>query len=67
MRDECPIDNYDLYRKHEAEQEALRQLLPRCTESGHLIEDEECYNLDGEAVCEDCIPRFKVKTTYFMG
>lgn len=51
----------------DAAQEALRQLLPRCSECNQLIEDEECYNLDGEAVCEECIPRFKVKTTYFMG
>lgn len=49
------------------EQEALRQLLPRCAECNELIEDEECFNINENAICEDCIGRFKVKTNYFMG
>lgn len=55
------------FRRWDAEQEALRQLLPRCAECNSLIEDEECFNINGEPVCEDCIERFKVPTTYFMG
>ena len=63
-----PVADYDAYcRQQDAEQAALREFLPRCSECGYIIEDDECYNLDGEAVCEECIPRFKVKTSYFMG
>ena len=55
------------FRHWDKEQEALRQLLPRCSECNHLIEDEDCYNINDVPVCDDCIGRFHVKTTYFMG
>lgn len=63
-----PIADYERYCRKEQEWEAqLRELLPRCYECGEPIEDEECYNIDGEPICEECITNHKVKTSYFMG
>lgn len=50
----CP-DNYDKWEQHEAQQE--RQLLdrPRCAECDNHIQDEFCYEINGEYICEQCL------------
>lgn len=52
-------DNYDAYLAYTAEQEAEREeelkKLPRCSECGKPIQEEECYVFDDELICEDCL------------
>lgn len=45
-------DNYDLFARHDAEQEAQLKKLPECSECGEHIQDEEAYYINGEWICE---------------
>lgn len=47
-------DNYDLYRRHEAEQEAALDELPRCCECHKPITDDRCWVFDDEPICDEC-------------
>ena len=48
-------DNYDQWERHDAEQEAKLELLPQCSECGEPIQDDFCYEINGELICEDCL------------
>ena len=48
-------DNYDLYRKHEAEQMAEIERFPLCSYCGATILDDYLYDFDGEIMCETCL------------
>lgn len=50
-------DNYDLFARHDAEQEAKLQTLPRCSECENPIQDETCNQINGEIICHDCMER----------
>lgn len=50
----CP-DNYDLYRQHEAEQEAWLEKRPKCSVCGEHIQDDTLYDIDGGLYCERCL------------
>lgn len=42
--------------------------LPDCYECGRGIKDPTCYEINGEAVCEDCLEQnHKKYTTDMMG
>lgn len=47
-----PIADYDRY---DTEQMKRLQRLPVCAECGEPIQDEECYDIDGELVCAECL------------
>lgn len=47
-----PIADYDRY---DMEQMKWLQRLPVCAECGEPIQDEECYDIDGELVCAECL------------
>ena len=47
-------DNYDLFRRHEAEQERQLDRLPRCVYCDEPIQDEKGYHLDDEWWHEEC-------------
>lgn len=49
------MDNYDLFEQHEAEQERWLAKLPICSECGEPIQDEDCYEINGELICPDCL------------
>ena len=59
-----PAADYDAYC---LEQEAAMESLPRCEECGQRIEDECCYVINDEPICETCIEQYKVFTTDLMG
>lgn len=46
---------------------AWRALLPECCQCGRLIEEETCYQVNGEAVCEGCMEEMRIYTTDLMG
>ena len=41
--------------RYEAERERQRKRLPVCCECGEPIQDDECYEFDGELICPDCL------------
>lgn len=51
----CIPDNYSQWERHEAEAEAWLQKLPRCGFCDERIQDDYCYEINGEYVCEDCL------------
>lgn len=57
------LDNYDLWAKHDAEQEAALERLPRCCECDEPIQDDYCYEVNGECVCEGCMTQNHRKWT----
>lgn len=49
------LDNLDLWNIHEAEQERKLARLPKCSYCGEPIQDDICYEIGDELVCEDCL------------
>ena len=58
----CP-DNYDAFRKHDAEQERALAKLPECSECGHPIQDEVCFEFNDELICPECLKDNHKKST----
>lgn len=52
MYTDDPIKDYDRYL---SEQEADLDKLPRCSECGQPITDEEAYLINDEIICEHCM------------
>ena len=48
-------DNYDQWKTHDAEQEIKLEQLPRCSECGKPIQDDFCYEINDEYICEKCL------------
>ena len=48
-------DNYDRFARHDAEQEASLEMLPVCSECGEHIQDEYCFEINDEYICERCM------------
>lgn len=48
-------DYNDLVDLEEAKDSAYRKRLPKCSECGEHIEDDECYEFDGNLICIDCM------------
>lgn len=48
-------DNYDAYRRHEAQQEAQLAKRPICIECGNPIQDDVLYDINGDIFCEECM------------
>jgi hypothetical protein len=53
-------DNYDRFEQHEAEQDRWLKMLPKCRECKHPIQDEYCYETNGEYTCESCMEEHRV-------
>lgn len=43
------------FERHEAEQAKEQAKLPRCAECGEPIQDDHCYEINGELICPDCL------------
>lgn len=48
-------DNYDLWKQHDAEQQAQLDKLPECSECGKKIQDEYCFEVNDEYICDFCM------------
>ena len=44
----------DIENFHRAEDKALERL-PRCSECDKPIQDDYCYEINGELICEGCL------------
>lgn len=49
-----------------AAEEKAREKLPRCSECNKPIQDDYCYEINGELICEECIQTFRKHTEDFM-
>lgn len=43
------------FRRHNAEQQKMLDRLPRCSECDEPIQDEFCYEINGELICDKCM------------
>lgn len=41
--------------KHDQEQQERLKKLPKCYECGERIQDEHCYEINDEYICERCM------------
>lgn len=48
-------DNYSMFRRHEAQQEAALQRHPVCYYCGRHITDENLYDVEGNLYHEECL------------
>lgn len=59
-----PLADFDRYS---AEQEEWLENLPKCSECGNPIQDDTCYQVNDELICESCMDTFhKVHTDDFI-
>lgn len=64
-RTDNPLADFDRW---EEEKERAIAKLPRCDYCNEPIQDDYCYDLDGEVICEDCLNRhFRKLTMDLMG
>ena len=47
-----PARDYDRY---DADREKQLEKLPRCSECDEPIQDDSCYEINDELICEDCM------------
>lgn len=43
------------YLRYDAEQQAKLDKLPKCSECGQPIQDEEAYYINDEWICQECL------------
>jgi formylmethanofuran dehydrogenase subunit E len=48
-------DNYDAFRRHDAETEEWLSKRPICEYCDEPIQDEFLYDIDGTLYCEECM------------
>ena len=48
-------DNYDAWRSHDDEQQRQLERLPVCMECDEHIQEEYCYEFNGEYLCLRCL------------
>lgn len=51
----CIPDNYDLFDSHQARQDKWLESRPECSECGEHIQEDCCYEINGEYICESCM------------
>ena len=61
----CP-DNYDAFRRHDAEQEAKLERLPICTYCGEAITGDYAYEIGDDLICEECLKDNHRKTVEYL-
>lgn len=49
------LDNYDLFKQHDAEQQSKLKMLPICRACEEPIQTEYCYGNNGKYICEHCL------------
>lgn len=60
-------DNLDMFNAHMERQEAALEKLPECSECNQPIQDDYCYEIDGELICPRCLKQnYRVETEDYM-
>lgn len=47
------------YERYSAEQEKILQEMPVCSECGEHIQDEYCFSINDEIICESCMENYR--------
>jgi formylmethanofuran dehydrogenase subunit E len=47
--------NYSLYQRREREQERWLAQRPVCSYCDEHVQDDECYLINGEVICQSCL------------
>lgn len=55
------------FHRHDAEMEDALALLPKCADCGEPIQEEQCFVVNDETICESCMEGYKVYTAHLMG
>lgn len=56
------------FHRHDAEREEALELLPVCSECMQHIQDEFCFEINDEPICENCmVENYRKHTTDLMG
>lgn len=50
------------FHRHEAELQAKLDKLPKCVECDEPIQDDYCYEINSEYICEDCLKEYYRKS-----
>ena len=58
-----PVADFDAYDRAQA---AETERLPICCECNARIEDEFCYQINDEIICETCMEQYKKFTSDLM-
>lgn len=56
-------DPYQDFVRHDAYQQKKLDRLPVCCECEHPIQTEECYEINGELICPECLVEHHQKRT----
>jgi formylmethanofuran dehydrogenase subunit E len=54
-----PVKDYD---RHSSEQDRKLDNLPICSECEEPIQDDMCYEINGEYICEECMDLHRIYT-----
>lgn len=60
-------DYYDNWSEYSRQQEEAIEMLPECSVCGEHIQDEQCYQINDELICEACMSDCKVYVMDVMG
>lgn len=60
-------DNYDLWLKHDSQQQEALSRCPVCSCCGEPIQDEYMYIMQGDSFCARCVNEiFRTRTEDYM-
>ena len=60
-------DNYSMWKRHEAEQEAWLSRRPECAYCEQNIQEDFLFDIEGELICKDClVTHFRKNTEDYM-
>lgn len=59
-------DNLDAYNEYSSRQDARLDRRPKCEECGGPIQDECCYYINSELICNECMQGYKVNTEDYI-
>lgn len=55
MKDGENMDNYERWERYNDEQERKLEKLPKCDECGERIQTDECYEVNNDLICPNCM------------
>lgn len=56
-------DNYDLWKRQDARQQLELAQRPECTYCAESIQDDYCYEINDELICQECLESHFRKST----
>jgi len=64
----CYIDDpLEAFAEETEELEDAVEVLPVCSECEKPIQDDYCFVINGEPICEECMEQYKQPTAFLMG